>query len=143
MARGGSGMPPFQQGGKVHGPTLALVGEAGPEAVIPLQHGQIPTMMDRMGRLFATMPSGMKVPLAMDFKAPAMAAGGVVLPTTQGNLALAASGPSRGSASGAAGGTNVINFTVNAVDAGSFRASQGQILADLSMALDRAKKRQR
>jgi hypothetical protein len=38
--------------------TLARIGEAGPEAVIPLKGGAIPAMQDLQGRLRAIVPSG-------------------------------------------------------------------------------------
>jgi TP901 family phage tail tape measure protein/lambda family phage tail tape measure protein len=42
----GTGIVPFQQGGVVSAPTLALLGEGGaPEAVVPLRNGQIPVQV--------------------------------------------------------------------------------------------------
>jgi hypothetical protein len=38
--------------------TLARIGEAGPEAVIPLKGGAILAMQDLQGRLRAIVPSG-------------------------------------------------------------------------------------
>ena len=38
-------MKMFAEGGVVHGPTLGMVGEAGPEAIIPLKGGNVPVKM--------------------------------------------------------------------------------------------------
>jgi len=43
------GLPTFQHGGVVMGPTPAVVGEAGPEAIIPLKGGNVPVEIVRGG----------------------------------------------------------------------------------------------
>lgn len=44
------GIPKMQHGGIVNSPTLALIGEAGPEAVIPLRDGSVPVQLQGAGR---------------------------------------------------------------------------------------------
>jgi hypothetical protein len=62
-----------QHGLMVHSPTLALIGEAGPEAVVPLRHGVIPAKITARG-LQAVLPSGDRMPIAL----PTLAMDGMV-----------------------------------------------------------------
>ena len=67
LASRARGLTPFASGGVVYGPTRALIGEAGREAVIPLDRPL--NMVDPSVRALSAIAQGMKV--------PAMAAGGV------------------------------------------------------------------
>jgi len=54
---GGGEIPAMAKGGVVNAPTLALIGEAGPEAVIPLS---------RMNNMFGGGGESLKVDFSMD-----------------------------------------------------------------------------
>jgi hypothetical protein len=80
----GGGFTPFAafaNGGiaRTGGATLGLIGEAGPEAVIPLRGvgGSIPLGADSQGNIFAHLPSGQRVPASFSGYTP-FAGGGVV-----------------------------------------------------------------
>ncbi|MGH8064537.1 MAG: tape measure protein [Candidatus Entotheonellia bacterium] len=154
------GLPGFQHGGQVARATMALIGEAGPEAVVPLKNNAIPAMLDAWGRLNAVLPTGFKIPTAPEgLHVPGFASGGVVgaplhVPSFAmgGIVGLPASPPSLVSVAGARGdrggeGTPgqarpiTVNFTVNTPDANSFRASQSQLMAELNLGLRRNARR--
>jgi hypothetical protein len=63
----------FATGGVVGGPTLALIGERGAEAVIPLLNGRVPLDLEPDG-VFARLPGGRRVPTTI----PAFSEGGIV-----------------------------------------------------------------
>lgn len=67
------------KGGVFSAPQRRLIAEAGPEAVVPLQGGAIPAMVDALGQLKAVLPMGLGIPIDL----PAMQAGGIIAPGTR------------------------------------------------------------
>jgi len=75
----GIAIPAFAAGGLVNRPTLAMVGESGPEAVIPLQGGKIPTRME----------SGRPIQVVMNIQTPDIGSFRASQGQLSGQLALA------------------------------------------------------
>jgi soluble lytic murein transglycosylase-like protein len=125
-------------GGTFGRPTMALIGEAGPEAVIPLRGGRIPTLRTAAG-LVATMPSGARVPLATP-QVPGFALGGVVgSPAPSPRVGASAWREPTGGGWGG-GGPTVIQH-IQTPDLASFKASQAQLANQTALALKRIQKR--
>jgi tape measure domain-containing protein len=122
------GIAGLQRGGRVHGPTLALIGEAGPEAVVPLKRGGIPAMTDQYGRLMAHLPSGVEIPILHTprFADGALVNGGY----TAMSPAMWASMP-QGTNGGRMGTGPMLNLTMHVhgvQDTQGFRATESQVM---------------
>ena len=134
-----------QHGGRFDKATRVLLGEAGPEAVIPLRGGKIPAMMDGQGRMKTRLPNGIDIPLALpQLPMPHFAEGGVV----GGGMPVMASSRAwgvmpeggaygrvgqMGNPGGYAGPLVVMN--VSTPDVGSFKASRDQLLREAAITL--------
>lgn len=77
---------PFAKGGIVTGPTLSLLGEAGPEAVIPL--GRLGALLSSLGARMAASMNGMGAPAADSVFGSAASKGGNVTFVITGNTIL-------------------------------------------------------
>ena len=122
-------------GGRFSHPTVALIGEAGDEAVIPLRQGAIPTMIGEGGRLVAHLPRGIDIPLSM----PRFADGAVVNSGyTTLSPALWANMPTGGTGRGSMATPVSLTMHVYGVqDPSGFKATQGQLMRGAALELQR------
>jgi len=133
-----TGMYPGYQaaalGGAFSQATMALLGEAGAEAVVPMRGGAIPAR--RLGGgLVASLPGGRSIPIRI----AAMATGGVVNPLPGATAFSAQASAGNQGASGREGPLVVMH--VSTPDAGSFRQSHNQIASQMALALRLAQSR--